>query len=220
MLEWVAPGGRRSCGGSARSRPDPGATTTFRGEPLKVLVAGVDRRPVASRYARHGGRDRPSRRARREPGRAGSGWWRSRLPVASAWRPRHGRGAHGSPRTSASDESTAHADRALGRARGDPPGDRRARVFEPRGAGRSSGAPGWTSGIGRSPRSSRTGRCAAASPSIRDRSSRQRPIGRMTSGVRNALRLGAYQIAFTSVAGPRGRRRDGGARRSRGSGAS
>ena len=27
-----------------------------------------------------------------------------------------------------------------------------------------------------------------------------RPIGRMTSGVRNALRLGAYQIAFTSVA--------------------
>src|SRR6185369_5387162 len=26
-----------------------------------------------------------------------------------------------------------------------------------------------------------------------------RPIGRMTSGVRNALRLGVYQIAFTSV---------------------
>src|SRR6266480_518206 len=26
-----------------------------------------------------------------------------------------------------------------------------------------------------------------------------RPIGRMTPGVRNALRLGAYQIAFTSV---------------------
>ena len=119
VLEWSLPR-TRSCGASARSRRIParrrrsvvshsrcslpGWITTRRCAGRPGTVVGTDHRGVLV-----------------ASGEGGSGWWRSHLPAGSAWRlSAWASGAHGSPVTSVSDEFQAHADGALGRARGDP----------------------------------------------------------------------------------------------------
>ena len=139
--------------------PDPGARTTFRGN-----AEGAPRRdrrgaPVDAAGARSGRGRRATGVRRRRPGDGTCGCSRSRRAGRAGWPAADwARGARDLRRRAVSGDD----DRAVGRARGDPPRHRRGRLLARGSCRRCSSGRAWTRATGRSRPSSRTARSATS----------------------------------------------------------